>query len=102
MANTSPTHTGLRSAPALGIRRRHEVQATKASWLRSAAFIGLLMGLLVLLAGCESPCQRLSERLCASRGVKGEQCTAWEERTQRVTPETCEAALRMLDRERIR
>jgi len=65
---------------------------------------GLAVAALLAMAicGCDAPCDRLADRLCAIRGVKSEQCAAWQTRAARVTPKTCEAALRMLDRERIR
>ncbi|MCO4761071.1 MAG: hypothetical protein KC502_06170 [Myxococcales bacterium] len=57
---------------------------------------------MAMLAGCKSPCEQLADRLCTARGVKMDKCTEWQTRTGRVSPETCEHALRMLDRERIR
>ncbi len=67
-----------------------------------ALTVATALTLAAALSGCQSPCERLAERLCAAKGVDNAQCTSWELRSQRVPAETCERALRMLDRERIR
>ncbi len=55
----------------------------------------------VLLAGCDRPCKNLADRLCEQAGDEAA-CDRWRTRVQRVTPETCTAGLKALDRERLR
>ena len=65
-------------------------------------WLGLIMLSLTAIAGCQSPCEQLTDRICARRGVDNDQCMRWEQRTKHSSAETCSHALKMLDREKIR
>jgi len=56
-----------------------------------AVVAGLLAG------GCDRPCQKLVDRLCAEGKSNDGACERWKERAGRVSTQTCQAALRVLD-----
>lgn len=56
---------------------------------------------LAALAGCDRPCKRLADQLCSRNANDDAACERWKERIARVSPETCETGLRLLDRERV-
>lgn len=66
-------------------------------------------GLLALVAfgpGCDRSCSKLADQLCERAELYKEKnadelCERWRERTKRVGSETCQAALRALDRDRV-
>lgn len=70
-------------------------------WRRRAVRLSLALALLAP-AACANPCKDLANRLCNTPGCTEAQCGRWHERTARVPSETCEAGLRLLDRERLR
>lgn len=53
-------------------------------------------------SGCEGPCDKFATRMCAQNPNDSDQCAKWQERAKLVPTETCEAGLRVLDRDRVR
>ncbi len=56
--------------------------------------------------GCDRSCSKLADQLCERAELYNEKnadelCERWRERTKRVGGETCQAALRTLDRDRV-
>ena len=54
------------------------------------------------VAGCKGPCGDLADRLCVAADGDESRCEAWKQRVGRVPSETCQAGIRLLDRERVR
>lgn len=76
---------------------RGERQTMRMGWLAVA-----LLALSCLASGCDRPCQRLADRLCERAGSDDAACEQWKLRTSRVPTSTCEAGLRLLDKEAFR
>lgn len=75
------------------------------SVLRQSVVWAGLVALAALGAGCDRSCSKLADQLCERAEQNNEKnadelCERWRERTRRVGAETCQAALRTLDRDR--
>ncbi|MSP91839.1 MAG: hypothetical protein EXR79_08595 [Myxococcales bacterium] len=69
---------------------------------RTLRRLGMAGVLVVALGACDRPCRQLGEQLCVRAGSDDSQCDRWRDRVKRVAESTCEAGLRILDRERAR
>lgn len=69
------------------------------------ALVVLCGAVLALGTGCDRSCSKLADKLCERVSLSNdknpaEQCDKWRERTKRVAPQTCQAALRTLQQDR--
>jgi hypothetical protein len=67
-----------------------------------AASLGGIAGIVLILTGCDRPCDQLADRLCQRAGADDAACAKWQDRVSRVSTKTCEVGLRALDRDRLR
>ncbi len=72
---------------------------------RNCLVLVLLAVLAVAASGCDRSCGKLADKLCERVSMSNdknpaEQCEKWRDRTKRVSPQTCQAALRTLEQDR--
>ncbi|MBM4344307.1 MAG: hypothetical protein FJ100_13135 [Deltaproteobacteria bacterium] len=89
-----------RPAPALA--PRYAVVST----LCRNCLCAVLLAFAVCGAACDRSCSKLADQLCERAELYREKnadelCERWRERTRRVGSETCQAALRTLERDRV-
>lgn len=88
----------MRDEPTAGSTPGLPTRAMTGPRARGHATFFVALAVAAALAGCQTPCKQLEQRLCERSSDDGA-CERWKERIGRVSSGTCEIGLRTLDRE---
>ena len=74
---------------------------TAKTWL-----LMTIAALAVTATGCDRSCSKLADKLCERASLSNDKnpaelCDTWRDRTKRVSVETCQNGLRLLERDRL-